>query len=141
MSIFYFTAKDLQLKPDNARNWLTFLEQNDGKKLVGNFGLDKAKRSLDQNALYHLYLDVIAAESGHEHEELHRIFKGLFLPKKKVILKGKEYILAGSTTDLNKPAFSDYMDKICSETSIPIPEEKRASEVIDYPVEDNQTAF
>ena len=91
--IFYGTSKELKFIPTNNRAWLDYLEQNEGKKLVINIGLDKAKRSLDQNSLYWVYLGVIANETGHTEEELHRIFKGLFLPKKKVTLQGKDYIL------------------------------------------------
>lgn len=139
--IIYGTSQELQFRPTNVRAWLDFLEQNNGKKLVMNINLDKARRSLDQNSLYHLYLDVIANETGHTSEELHRIFKGLFLPKKKVTLNGKDYMLAGSTTELNKVDFGIYLDRICAETNIPIPEEKKASEVIDYPTESNKTSF
>ncbi len=139
--ILYGTAKDLQWKPDNQRNWLDFLVQNEGKKLVMNVNLDKAKRSLDQNSFYWLYLGVIANETGHTEEELHRIFKGLFLPKKPVVLKGKTYMLAGSTSDLNKPQFSEYMMRICAETNVPIPETKLASDALAYPTESNETKF
>lgn len=141
MTIFYGTAKELRFVPDNTRGYLDFLEKNEGKKLVMNINLDKAKRSLDQNSLYWLYLGVIANETGHTEEELHRIFKGLFLPKKPVVLNGKTYMLAGSTSELNKPQFSEYMMRICAETNIPIPEQKLASDAINYPTDSNQTAF
>jgi hypothetical protein len=139
MTIFYGHSKELRFIPDNTRGYLDFLVQNEGKKLVVNMGLDKAKRSLDANAYYWLYLGVIARETGHTEEELHRIFKGLFLPKKPVVLKGKTYMLAGSTSDLNKPQFSEYLQKICAETNIPMPEQKLASDVIAYPTDSNQT--
>ncbi len=133
MTIFYGTVKDLQIIQDNKRGYLDFLVQNDGKKIVQNLNLDKAKRSLDQNSLYWLYLGVIANETGHTEEELHRIFKGLFLPKKPVVLKGKTYMLAGSTSELNKPQFSEYMMRIAAETNVPIPDTKLASDVMAYP--------
>lgn len=137
--IFYGIIKELAFKPDNLRGWLQFLEQKDGHKVVMNIGDDKAKRSLDQNALMHLYIDVIARETGHDHEELHRIFKGLFLPKKKVTLNGVDYWLTGSTTELTKAEMREYLDKICALTNIPIPDTKLAHDVIAYPTESNKT--
>lgn len=141
MTIFYGTFKDLQFRPDNNRGWLDFAVNNEGKKIVINIGLDKAKRSLDQNSLYWVFLGVIARETGHTEEELHRIFKGLFLPKKPVVLKGKTYMLAGSTSDLNKPQFSEYMMRISAETNVPIPEEKVASDAIEYPTDKHTPTF
>jgi len=122
--IFYGTSKDLRFQPSNTRGWLDFLEQNEGKKLVLNVGLDKAKRSLDQNAYYWAYLEIIANETGHSAEDLHRLFKGLFLPKKTMTLKGNNYQMSGSTSELNKPQFSEYLDKISAHTEIQLPDPK-----------------
>ncbi len=143
MNIFYGTAKDLQFRPDNNSAWLNFLEQNNGKKLVMNISLNKARRSLDQNAYYHAYLDIISNETGNNHEELHKLFKGLFLPKKPMIFKGKTYMMSGSTTELNKPQFSEYLEKICAETNVPLPDPKllQDSGKVGYPKEDNRTEF
>lgn len=122
--IFYGTSKELQFKPDNGRAWLDYLVQNEGKKLVININLDKARRSLDQNAYYWAYLEIIANETGHNADELHKLFKGLFLPKKQLKFKDKIYMMSGSTADLNKPQFSEYLDKIASETGVPLPDPK-----------------
>lgn len=124
MSVYYGISKDLQFIPENKRAWLVWLEQNNGKKVVININLDKAKRSLDQNAYYHAYLDIISSETGNNSDDLHRLFKGLFLPKKPVQFKGKTYMMSGSTTELNKPQFSEYLDKIASECGIPLPDPK-----------------
>lgn len=137
--IFYFKANKGLIDWDNKRSMFDFLLQNDGKKFVANINLDKARRSLDQNSLYFLYLDIISRETGHTSEELHRIFKGLFLPKKKVTLNGKDYMLTGSTTELNKVDFGIYLDRICAETNIPIPDKKVAGDVINYPTNNGQT--
>lgn len=141
--IFYGIAKDLQFKPDNQREWLTFLESNDGKKIVVNVNLDKARRSYDQNSYYWAYLEIIANETGNSTDDLHKLFKGLFLPKKPMTFKGKTYMMSGSTTELNKPAFSEYLDKIASETGIALPDPKKLQDagIVEYPKEDITPVF
>jgi hypothetical protein len=83
-------------------------------------------RSLSQNALYHLYLDVIERETGNNHNDLHEFFKREFLQPKiiKLRIEGKdiERKIPASTTELNKIDFADYLDKICAMTSVPIPD-------------------
>lgn len=128
--ILYGLSKDLQFVPSNRKAWLDFLENNNGKKLVLNIEREKAKRSLNQNSFYHAYLQIISNEIGHTSEELHRIFKGLFLPKRKIIFKGKEYFMLGSTTELNKVEFGEFLDRICSETGVPIPDPKLLADYI-----------
>jgi hypothetical protein len=108
----------------NQRALFDYLLQNDGKELYAKFDKVKSVRSLDQNSYYHAFLDIIEKETGQNHDELHRIFKGLFLPKKKVILKGKEYVLAGSTTELSKTEMGEYMDKISALVEIALPDPK-----------------
>jgi hypothetical protein len=142
MTIFYGTSKELRFAPNNQKAWLDFLEQNDGKKLVVDIELEKSKRTLDQNALYWLYLDVIANETGNISEYLHQLFKGLFLPKRFITIKGKTYTMSGSTKGLSKTGFSLYMDKICAFTGVPIPDDKLSANKVEYP-ENNlgQTPF
>jgi hypothetical protein len=83
-------------------------------------------RSMSQNKLYWLYLEVIERETGNNANDLHELFKRKFLPAKfiKVRIKGKEteIKIPSSTTELNKLEFVDYMDKISSETEIAIPD-------------------
>lgn len=124
MTVFYGIAKELKFNPDNQRGWLDFLEKNDGKKIVINANLDKAKRSLDQNSYYWAYLEIIANEKGESAERLHKLFKGLFLPKTPMTFNGKTYMMSGSTADLNKPQFSEYLEKICAESEVPLPDPK-----------------
>jgi hypothetical protein len=119
--IFYGKIKDFAFHPDNQRLWLTHLESIDGKKVYIDLNLEKAKRSLDQNAFMWVYLEIIANETGNIADDLHRIFKGLFLPKKSVVLNGKTYMMSGSTTDLTKAEMGEYLDQICALTGIPIP--------------------
>lgn len=138
MTVFYGISKELKFVPLNNRAWLDFLEQNEGKKLVMNIGLDKARRSLDQNSFYWAYLEIIANEKGESAERLHKLFKGLFLPKVPMTFNGKTYMMSGSTADLNKPQFSEYLEKICSESEVPLPDPKllQDSGKVVYPEKD-----
>lgn len=95
-----------------ARHHLGKLE---GKKVIVDVQKIKSKRSLNQNAYYWLILDIISKETGHTSEELHRLFKGLFLPRKEIILHDRKFFLAGSTTDLTKGQFVEYMMRISAE--------------------------
>lgn len=120
--IFFGTARDLQFIPDNKLGWLKYLEGKDGKKLVIQIDVEKSKRSLDQNAYYWAYISIIANETGNDQETLHRLFKGMFLNKKPFLWKGKTYMMSGSTTELGKAEFGEYLDRIASESGVPLPD-------------------
>ena len=85
----------------------------------------KYVRSLSQNNLLWLYYGIIEEDLGVPSQELHEIFKKKFLPPKFISLKGKEYEISGSTANLDKMEFQDYLDKICAETNVPIPDTKK----------------
>ena len=135
MAIFYFKPVKGLMEWTNKRDLYDFLLENEGKECYANIGKIKGVRSLPQNSFYWLYLEIISKETGNNVDDLHRLFKGLFLPKKTVVFKGKEYLMSGSTTELSKGDMSMYMDRICAETSIPIPDRQTAS--IAYPVSDS----
>lgn len=120
--LFYGKIIDLAFKPDNQRSWLDFLEKNDKKKVVLEINEDKPKRTLDQNAFYWLYIEVIEKETGNLATDLHELFKRKFLPPVPKKILGVEFKLPASTTDLTKQEMSEYLDKIASFTEIPIPE-------------------
>lgn len=126
--IFYLKPSKGLMQWSNLGALHKYLLENDGKELYANFDKVKGVRSLDQNALYWFYLGVIAKETGHYEDELHRLFKGLFLPKKEVEWKGKKYAMSGSTTKLNKIDFGEYLDRIASETGIPLPDATLAAQ-------------
>lgn len=67
------------------------------------------KRSLSQNSLYWMWLEIISQDVSHVPEELHIIFRGLFAPKKEVHIKTKSYMIPRSTTDLTKGEMVEYM--------------------------------
>ncbi|HCR36338.1 TPA: hypothetical protein DIU22_04865 [Candidatus Woesebacteria bacterium] len=85
----------------------------------------KYKRSLQQNAYYWAYLNLIEDETGNLAEDIHEIAKRKFLPPRFISVKGQEYKLPATTSNLDKKDFGDYMDKISAwcEIAIPNPEE------------------
>lgn len=96
------------------------------------------KRSIPQNKYYWLVLGVISGHTGHTEDELHKLFKGMFLPRKEIELNGKKYNLASSTTDLTVGQFVEYIMRITAEAgdmgiSIPSIEDfKKGLDVPDF---------
>lgn len=80
------------------------------------------KRSLSQNAFYHLYLSVIERETGNNADDLHELFKRTLLPPRLITVMGKELKIPATTTTLTKSDFGDYMERICATVNIPIPD-------------------
>ena len=138
MTIFYFKSKGGLIEWTNKSDLFQFLIDNEGIEMFANMGKVKGVRSLNQNSLYWKYLEIISAETGNNVDDLHRLFKGLFLPKKIVVFKGKEYLMSGSTIELSKGDMSMYMERINAECGVPIPDMQTAS--IAYPVSDSSNS-
>jgi len=100
------------------------LSQNEGKRY--KLTKEQTKRSINQNSFYWLYLGIIERETGNSSNDLHEYFKRELLPPKFIKLKGKEHKVTRSTTELNKVEFGEYMEKICAECSVPIPDPQDA---------------
>jgi hypothetical protein len=79
-------------------------------------------RSSSQNRYYHLYLEVIALETGDNADDLHEFFKQKLLPPVFKTIRGEEIKLPASTTDLSKNDFTEYLDRICALTNVPLPD-------------------
>lgn len=77
---------------------------------------DQRDRTLRQNRYYWgAVLATIASddsEIGHSPEELHYIFKHMFLPKRFTQMGNAEVLLKPTTTVLNTKEFTEYVDKI-----------------------------
>ena len=99
----------------NAVRWLDFVRKNQDKYV--RIEPIKSGRSLRQNSYYWLCLEAIGNYCGYSADELHRLFKGLYLPKKIMKYRGKDYQMSGSTTELNKNDFVEYMFKIQTEAA------------------------
>ena len=78
-------------------------------------------RTRRQNSFYWLYLSIIEQETGENANDLHEYFKRIFLPPRFIVVRGKEIKLPATTTKLSKKQMSDYLEKICAETGVPIP--------------------
>lgn len=103
----------------------------EGQKIIVEIEKPRNTRSLNQNRYYWLCLGLISGHTGHDTDELHRLFRGMFLPKKEITLNKKKYFLPVSTTDLTKGEFVEYMMKIEAESGqmgikLPSPKEYQA---------------
>ena len=88
----------------------------------------KRIRSLGQNALYWVYLTLLAQE-GHTPEELHDIFKEAYIPAEKITAFGIEANRYKTTTDMDPMEFNSYIKKIEIRTGVLCPDpEKMARE-------------
>lgn len=82
-------------------------------------GKRRRQRSLPQNSWYWgVVLPVIAHETGHSAEELHEIFKRMFLTRKIIKYRNKDFQLPGTTTDLNTMEFSEYVERVRAEAAL-----------------------
>jgi len=97
--------------------------------------IEDKKRTLPQNSLYWAYLHIISRETGNDIQDLHYSFRFSFLEPQLVEVsdfnKGGRTMVAElrSTTSLSKQEFTDYLERICAETGIPIP---NAEEISSY---------
>lgn len=106
--------------PAVAMAFQKYKQTHDGAHVV--LSEEKPTRSNSQNAYYWVYLGIIEKETGNTADDLHEYFKRKLLPPviKKVL--GQEVKIAASTGDLTKSDFSDYLDKICALTNVPLPD-------------------
>lgn len=73
----------------------------------------RTTRSIDQNALYWLWLTCIADETGADKDEIHREMRMTYLPHEIVQGIHGEFIERPiSTTKLDTAQFKQYLDKI-----------------------------
>ncbi len=139
MNLFYGKSIDGKLVFDNQKALSDFLFSVDKKNLIIKIDKEKTVRSYNQNRYYWFYLRLIANDCGHTEDELHQLFKRIFLvPEFKVIL-GTEIKIPRTTQKLDKNEFSNYLDKICARTGVPLPDTKQVTDLldesIDYPQE------
>lgn len=110
-------AKVLAVKIENGK-FLAKLEFNERLPKIGDLLVCKwgKYRSTSQNSLYWAFLtflwqDCSLKDEYNTVEELHETLKATFLSKR-ILVKGLEIIKVGSTTTLDKLAFSEYMERI-----------------------------
>jgi hypothetical protein len=78
-------------------------------------------RSLSQHNFYWVYLGIVGHETGHTPEELHEWAKKKFLPRRFATVFGEEVEVVPTTKTLKKHEFGEYLDRICAETGVPLP--------------------
>lgn len=113
----------------NYKRFVQYLKENHGKEF--RIELLVRTRSMSQNNLYWMYLDLIERETGNNANDLHEYFRRALLAPKTLKVMNKEIKVPMSTTELNKVEFSDYMEKICAETGVPIPDTENYLREID----------
>ena len=74
--------------------------------------LHRAKRSLDANAYYWVRVAEIATQLGYGSDELHEVFKQMFLPPIVVDLGTEQRTVTGSSSKLTVAEFAEYVDKV-----------------------------
>ena len=72
----------------------------------------KSHRTIPQNKLYRLWLNLIAEETGHSENDLHAYFKAVFLEKQYKVLFNEEVEIEASTTRLSRKEFTTFLDNI-----------------------------
>ena len=115
------------LEMGNLPRWRDFLRGlKIGKPVWITVETEENKRTIQQNRYYWLYLEVIADETGDVADDLHEFFRRKLLPPKWITAQGEETKIPRSTTDLSKAEFTEYLDKICAKTNIPLPDAETA---------------
>jgi hypothetical protein len=87
-----------------------------------------SKRSVDANALYWMWIAVVAEYTGYTKDEMHDVMRARYLPIKSREIDGIILTELTSTTTLNTKQFSDYMREIEvfaveNDIKLPYPEE------------------
>ena len=112
-------AKVIELKSDVQGRLLAIVQfnrkrPNDGEIFTAKWG---AARSIQQNKFYWKFLEWILEHGGLKDEylsteELHETLKGRFLSKRVQTKLGFETVIIGSTTELDRTSFGEYIDKV-----------------------------
>lgn len=123
-NIFFAKAENGELNFSNKKVIRDFLSSINKKDVWVRIERMTGKRSDNQNSFYWMYLTVIANETGHTENDLHELFKRIFLPPEYKKILGREIKMPATTTKLDKNEFSEYLDRICAETNVPIPDSK-----------------
>jgi hypothetical protein len=129
--VFTGEVKNSKIQFDDDIAYQIWIADLNGKRVRVIVEQETYKRTDPQNKYYWgVVVEILSQELGYETEEVHNLLKSMFL-KRRVILKGKEYISIGSTAKLNTAQFTDYIEKIkrfaSMELSIIIPESENVS--------------
>ena len=85
----------------------------EGKRIVITISKAKSQRTVMQNALYWVYVTMIANELGYDKNEMHEVIKFKFMKCEKINEKTGEVMqYLKSTTDLSKSDFADLISDL-----------------------------
>lgn len=128
---YYSDVKSGKLQKNVSERIANDLHSFEGKRIEVTIQRLKSRRSVQQNRLWWLYVDIIAKEIGYTKEEMHEICKFKFLKREKVDEgSGEIFPYLASTTTLNKTDFANMVNELiqwASETFsivLPMPEEQ-----------------
>lgn len=86
-------------------------------------------RTLSQNALMWLWFTCIEQETGTSKQDVHDYYCNLFL-RRTAVIKGKETVIAGSTSRLNTIQMTDFLNKVKADAAselgimLPLPDDR-----------------
>lgn len=91
----------------------------------------RKKRSLDQNALYWMWLGIISRETGNDPDDLHEFLKRQYAEPRHVTVKGDDFAIY-STAKMSVGEMSEYLDRVLAFAAgegiaLPQPEERFAA--------------
>ena len=75
------------------------------------------KRSLDQNALFWMWIECISRETGQDRNDIHDYYCDLLL-KRVVVIKNKQHLVPGGTSKLNTAQFADFLNKMQEDVAV-----------------------
>ena len=102
-----------KMQPKHSRMIVYYIQLFEGKAVHITVDKHSGKRSHRQNALWWVYVTILASEIGYNKNEMHEILKMKFLKKEKVDEKtGEVFEYLGSTTSLNKTEFGEMINSL-----------------------------
>jgi hypothetical protein len=102
-----------KMQPKHSRMIVDYIQLFEGKAVHITVDKHSGKRSHRQNALWWVYVTILASEIGYNKNEMHEILKMKFLKKEKVDEKtGEVFEYLGSTTSLNKTEFGEMINSL-----------------------------
>lgn len=104
----YLTRTEAQLRSVAA----LILSLNPAKAWRVEIAQHQERRTVSQNRLVWAIYTAIASETGHTSEEIHEFCKAKFLPRRIVSFDGVDTEIVGSTALLDRPAFSEYVERV-----------------------------
>lgn len=99
----------------NDARWRRFCKMNPEKTVRLELAFNK--RSLPQNALYWMWLDIIAGETGNAVDDVHRYMKGTYGKRKTIRMGDKVVMMPESTTEYTVGDFVELLMHVEAEAA------------------------